>query len=164
MPVACAIASVARPLGRARALSTQPSKPIRFEDIARAARHIRGAVRQTPCYKSYPLSQITGAEVFVKQEQSHFTGSFKERGARYALMQIAKKHAGDPNFKGVIAASAGNHALALSWHGPQLNVPITVVMPTLAPIAKVGRCRLLGSNVVVYGEHILEAYEHSQSE
>lgn len=137
--------------------------PVRFEDIARAARHIRGAVRHTPCRKSFQLSDITGAEVFVKLEQSHYTGSFKERGARYALSQIAKKNAGNDNFKGVIAASAGNHALALSWHGPQLNLPITVVMPTLAPLAKVGRCRQLGANVVVHGAHILEAYQHSQT-
>jgi threonine dehydratase len=137
--------------------------PVKFEDIARAARHIRGAVRSTPCFKSYPLSALCGAEVFVKQEQSHFTGSFKERGARYALSQIAKKKADDKDFKGVIAASAGNHALALSWHGPQLKLPITVIMPTVAPLAKVGRCRQLGANVVVHGAHILEAYQHSQT-
>jgi threonine dehydratase len=137
--------------------------PVRYEDIARAARYIRGVVRHTPCFKSFPLSAITGAEVFVKQEQSHFTGSFKERGARFALSQIAKRHKDDPKFKGVIAASAGNHALALSWHGPQLNLPITVVMPTVAPLAKVGRCRQLGANVVTHGAHILEAYQHSQT-
>jgi len=138
--------------------------PVRFEDIARAARHIRGAVRSTPCFKSHPLSEHTGAEVFVKQEQSHYTGSFKERGARYALSQIAKRFAGNDNFKGVIAASAGNHALALSWHGPQLGLPITVIMPEVAPIAKIGRCRQLGANVVVHGAHILEAFKHSQTD
>lgn len=136
---------------------------VRFEDIARAARLIRGAVRHTPCHKSFQLSAITGADVYLKLEQGHYTGSFKERGARYALSQIAKKRKGDESFKGVIAASAGNHALALSWHGPQLGLPITVVMPTVAPLAKVGRCRALGANVVVHGAHILEAYQHSQT-
>lgn len=139
-------------------------RAVRFEDIARAARHIRSSVRSTPCHKSYPLSELTGAEVFVKQENAHYTGSFKERGARFALSQIAKQHEGDEKFKGVIAASAGNHALALSWHGPQVGLPITVVMPEVAPIAKIGRCRALGANVVVHGAHILEAFAHTQTE
>lgn len=142
----------------------RPSMPVKFEDIARAARHIRNAVRSTPCIRSWSLSELTGADVWLKQEQSHHTGSFKERGARYALGQIASKNAGDADFKGVIAASAGNHALALSWHGPQLGLPITVIMPTVAPIAKISRCRELGANVVVHGAHILEAFEHSQTE
>lgn len=76
---------------------------------------------------------------------------------------MAKKFKGDDKFKGVIAASAGNHALALSWHAPQLDLPVTVIMPEVAPLAKIGRCRSLGANVVVHGAHILEAFAHSQT-
>jgi len=63
--------------------------------------------------------------------------------------------------EGVIAASAGNHALALSWHGPQLDAPVTVVMPTVAPMAKVDKCRAFGANVVIHGENIGEAKEYA---
>ncbi|CAN0406200.1 unnamed protein product, partial [Ectocarpus fasciculatus] len=65
--------------------------------------------------------------------------------------------------RGVIAASAGNHALALAWHGTQLGIPVTVVMPTIAPLTKVNKCKAFGVNVVQYGQHILEAKDHATS-
>ena len=89
-----------------------------------------------------------GPDVLVKKEFLQFTGSFKERGARYALMKLS------PEQKkiGVIAASAGNHALALAYHGMKLNVPVTVVCPVTAPIMKVQKCRKLQANVIIHGE------------
>ncbi|CAM9777618.1 unnamed protein product, partial [Ectocarpus sp. 4 AP-2014] len=75
-------------------------------------------------------------QVYLKQEFSQFTGSFKERGARNALMCLDEEE----RKRGVIAASAGNHALALAWHGTQLGIPVTVVMPTIAPLTKVCVC------------------------
>ena len=83
--------------------------------------------------------------------------SFKERGARNALMLLPD----DQKQRGVIAASAGNHALALAYHGSLLGVPVTCVMPTIAPLTKINNCRDFGANVVLHGDHILEAKEHA---
>jgi len=100
------------------------------------------------------LSEIVGANVFLKSEFRQFTGSFKERGARNAIQKLLQ---GEERPVGVIAASAGNHALALAWHGNQLDVPVTVVMPHVAPMAKVDKCRKFGARVIIEGKHIGEA-------
>lgn len=127
--------------------------PITFEDIQDAARRIEGGVYLTPCPESQPLSQLTGCRVYCKFENLQRTGSFKERGARNALMLLSDELRG----RGVIAASAGNHALGLSYHGQLLGVPVTVVMPTHAPINKVASCRQLGAEVVQHGEDFAQA-------
>jgi len=126
---------------------------VKFEDIVRAHHRIRSGIIRTPCEPSHWLSEETGMNVFLKTEQHQFTGSFKERGARNAILSLSPKQ----RVKGVIAASAGNHALALAWHGPQLGVPVTVVMPSVAPMTKVDKCRAFGANVIIHGAHIGEA-------
>ena len=83
--------------------------------------------------------------------------SFKERGARYTLLQLTEQQ----RELGVIAASAGNHALALAYHGSDLNIPVTVVMPIVAPMMKVELCRSFGANVVVMGADIGESKSHA---
>ena len=99
--------------------------PIVFADISRAEVAIRGGVKRTTCEKSHFISELVGANVYFKNEFRQFTGSFKERGARNAILQLMRtKKAG---LRGVIAASAGNHALALAYHGKELGVPVTVV-------------------------------------
>ena len=118
--------------------------PITFSDISRAKVAINGGVVRTECIKSYFLSELTGANIYIKPEIRQFTGSFKERGARNAIMQVQREMKGA--LKGVIAASAGNHALALAYHGKELGVPATVVMPVVAPLAKVDKCRV--SNLI----------------
>ena len=127
--------------------------PVTFHDIQAAASRIAGHVIQSPCPRSIPLSEATGLNVYCKLEYLQRTGSFKERGARNALLTLPskqKKH-------GVIAASAGNHALGLSYHGQLLGIPVTVVMPCFAPLMKVVNCRRLGATVVLYGADIAEA-------
>ena len=114
--------------------------PVTFADISRAQVAVRDGVVRTKCEKSYFLSELTGCNIYIKPEFRQFTGSFKERGARNAILQL-KRDLG-PGLKGVIAASAGNHALALAYHGKLLDVPITVVMPIVAPLAKVDKCRV----------------------
>ena len=114
--------------------------PVDYGDISRAKVAIRGGVRRTDCTKSYFLSELIGANVYLKPEFQQFTGSFKERGARNAILQLMREKGS--SLKGVIAASAGNHALALAYHGRELGVPVTVVMPTVAPLAKVDKCRV----------------------
>jgi len=146
-------------------LKTFPSKrqedlddlPITFADISRAEVAIRGGVKRTTCEKSHFISELVGANVYFKNEFRQFTGSFKERGARNAILQLMRerKQSNKP-LKGVIAASAGNHALALAYHGQQLNVPCTVVMPTVAPLAKVDKCRKFGATIIIKGQHIGE--------
>ena len=116
--------------------------PVTFSDISRANVAIRGGVKRTACTKSYFLSELIGANIYIKPEFQQFTGSFKERGARNAILQLMRDNKSGSKLNGVIAASAGNHALALAYHGNQLGVPVTVVMPVVAPLAKVDKCRV----------------------
>ena len=107
----------------------------------------------TPCPESIPLSEITGARVFCKLDNLQRTGSFKERGARHALLRLPR----DQQKRGVIAASAGNHAAALAYHGQLLGIPVTVVMPDYAPLIKVSTSKRLGARVIVKGRDFAEA-------
>ena len=129
---------------------------VTLADIQAARGRLNGHVVHTHCAASAALSELTGAKIFCKQEHLQRTGSFKERGARNALALLTPEQAK----RGVIAASAGNHALGLSWHGRSLGVPVTVVMPRFAPLVKVARCRQFGANVVLHGD----TYDQARSE
>ncbi|XP_063219212.1 L-threonine ammonia-lyase isoform X2 [Bacillus rossius redtenbacheri] len=131
--------------------SEKPQK-LQFSDITSAAFKIKTGVMVTPCMKSH-LSQLTGMKVFLKKDFMQYTGSFKERGARYALLMLAE----GKRAHGVISASLGNHALALCYHGHDLGIPVTVVMPIVAPIMKIQACRQYGATVVVQGNDMGEA-------
>lgn len=124
---------------------------VTIDDIRAAQQRIAGGVLVTPCTYAAALSQLTGCELYCKLEMLQRTGSFKERGARNALMQL------DPASRGVIAASAGNHALALAHHGAELGIPVTVVMPTYAPLVKQVNSQRLGAKVIVSGNSFGEA-------
>jgi threonine dehydratase len=126
---------------------------VSLSEIVAARLRLNGAVVLTPCTQSISLSELTGARIFCKQEHLQRTGSFKERGARNALAQLSSAQAK----RGVIAASAGNHALGLAWHGHLLAIPVTVVMPRFAPLVKVARCRRFGANVILHGDSFDEA-------
>src|SRR2546426_11947849 len=126
---------------------------IRFEDIIAAAERIAGAVLHPPCPPSIPLSEATGCRILCKLEHLQRTGSFKERGARNALLLLPPEQ----QQRGVIAASAGNHALGLAYHARLLGIPATVIMPRFAPLTKVVNCRRLGAKVVLEGANIAEA-------
>jgi threonine dehydratase len=132
---------------------------ISLRDIQAARNRISDGIVRTPCLESIPLSEITGARVFCKLENHQRTGSFKERGARNALLQLSP----DQRRRGVIAASAGNHASALAYHGQLLGIPVTVVMPAAAPLIKVGVCRRLGARVVLHGAGFDEARTRADS-
>jgi len=133
-----------------------PDSTVTFEDVSLAAFRIRGKVRMTECVKSHALSYMTGTELYLKKDLNQFTGSFKERGACNALLALSEEE----RRAGVCAASAGNHALALTWHAKQLGVPVTVAMPTIAPLTKVSRCRSFEAEVLSHGAHIGEAKEY----
>ncbi len=120
---------------------------VTFADIEAARVRIAGQVDRTPTRYSRRLSQLTGAEVWVKFDNLHFTGSFKERGALNRLLQLTP----DERKRGVVAASAGNHAQALAYHGGRLGVPVTIVMPEGTPFVKIDGTRAHGANVVIHG-------------
>lgn len=132
---------------------------ITFKEIEAARDRIAGAVFESACHRSIPLSEISGAQVFCKFENAQRTGSFKERGARNALAQLPA----DQKKRGVIAASAGNHAQALAYQGKLLGIPATVVMPQYAPLIKVTNCQRLGATVVLHGHDFAEAKAHAHA-
>ena len=121
---------------------------VTLDDILAAQTRIAGRVLRSPCPRSIPLSEATGADVFCKLDLLQRTGSFKERGACNALMMLDDA----AKSRGVVAASAGNHALGLAYHGKLLGIPVTVVMPRFAPLVKVATCRRLGARVILEGE------------
>ena len=131
-------------------------------DIQAAAGRIAGHVERTPCRHSRTLSQITGAEVWVKFENQQFTASYKERGALNRLLQLTDEE----KKRGVIAASAGNHAQGLAYHGDRLGVPVTIVMPRGTPHVKVQQTRDFGAQVVIEGDSYdaAEAHAHTLGE
>src|SRR6478672_3102693 len=134
-------------------MENQSTTNVSLSEIVAARSRLNGAVAYTQCLESAALSELTGARIFCKQEFLQRTGSFKERGARNALAQLTPEQAR----QGVIAASAGNHALGLAWHGRLLNIPVTVVMPRFAPLVKVARCRQFGASVVLHGDSFDQA-------
>src|SRR6201747_1901149 len=112
-----------------------------FDDILAAQARLKGHIERTPCRPSRTLSEITGAEVWVKFENQQFTAAYKERGALNKLLQLTA----DERRRGVIAASAGNHAQGLAYHGARLGIPVTIVMPRSTPFVKVEQTRGYGA-------------------
>ena len=128
-------------------------------DVEAARERIRGGIYVSPCVESIPLSQLTGAHIYCKLDYLQRTGSFKERGARNALLKLTD----DQRRRGVIAASAGNHAQGVAYHGSLLGIPVTVVMPKFAALIKVTNCRHLGARVVLHGTDLTEARAHAEA-
>ncbi|MEM9035446.1 MAG: threonine ammonia-lyase [Actinomycetota bacterium] len=121
-------------------------------DVELAADRLADGIVTTPCLRSATLSQLTGAEVWLKFENQQFTGSFKDRGSLRRLLELDD----DERRRGVIALSAGNHAQGVAHHAGRLNIPATIVMPRTTPYAKVRRTRLLGAEVVQEGRDLAE--------
>ncbi len=130
-----------------------------FDAITSAAKRIAGHVVLTPCPASIPLSEVTGMRILCKLEYLQRTGSFKERGARNALLLLS----GEQRKRGVISASAGNHALGLAYHAQLLGIPATVVMPKFAPLTKGVNCRKLGATVVLDGVDLGDSRKRADS-
>jgi threonine dehydratase len=126
---------------------------VTFEEIVEAAERLKGHIERTPCRPSRTLSQITGAEVYVKFENFQFTAAYKERGALNKLLQLTAAE----RKRGVIAASAGNHAQGLAYHSARLDIPVTIVMPRGTPMVKIEHTRAFGADVVIDGDTYDEA-------
>lgn len=129
-----------------------------LDHIRAAADRLSGQIERTPCRYSRTLSKITGAEVWVKFENLQFTAAYKERGALNKLMLLSNSE----KARGVIAASAGNHAQGLAYHGARLGVPVTIVMPKTTPFIKVQHTRDFGATVVIEGETYDDASSHAR--
>jgi len=137
---------------------TADALPVSLADVRAAAARISGSVLRTPTLVSRTLSQITGATVYLKFENHQFTAAYKERGALNRLLLLSD----EARAKGVIAASAGNHAQGLAYHGARLGVPVTIVMPMTTPIVKVMQTEGHGATVVLEGEKFEDAYAHAR--
>ncbi|MBI3915786.1 MAG: threonine ammonia-lyase [Betaproteobacteria bacterium] len=123
------------------------------EDVEAAASALRGSIVETPCLHSRTLSEVTGAEVWLKFENLQFTASFKERGALNKLLSLDAEQ----RKAGVVAASAGNHAQGVAYHSRRLGIPAVIVMPRHTPHVKVERTRAFGAEIVLAGGGFDEA-------
>ena len=124
-----------------------------LEDIHQAAKNIQGNIEHTPLVHSRTLSQLSGAEVYLKFENLQFTASFKERGALNKLLSLSKEQ----RQSGIIAMSAGNHAQAVAYHAQRLGIPAVIVMPRFTPNVKVEHTRAFGAEVILHGDSFDEA-------
>jgi threonine dehydratase len=136
----------------------EQSLPVSLADVVAASGRIAGAVVRTPTLLSKTLSDLTGARVYLKFENLQFTAAYKERGALNRLMILSP----EARARGVIAASAGNHAQGLAYHGARLGVPVTIVMPRPTPTVKVMQTEGHGATVVLHGEKFEDAYAHAR--
>ena len=130
-----------------------------FESIKAAAARLDGHIEKTPLRRSRTLSEITGADVWVKFENQQFTAAYKERGALNKLLQLSETE----KRRGVIAASAGNHAQGLAYHGARLGIPVTIIMPRTTPFVKVEQTRNFGADVVLHADTYDEASEYAMT-
>src|SRR5579884_445324 len=124
-----------------------------IKDIEAARRIVEAAVLRTPMLPAPKLSELTGAQVFVKYENLQVTNSFKDRGALVKLSSLSENE----RKRGVIAMSAGNHAQSVAYHARRLGIPATIVMPETTPFVKVAATRSHGAEVVLHGDTISEA-------
>ena len=129
-------------------------QPPTIDDIRAAAERVKGAVIRTPMLVSRTLSEIIGAEIWLKFENLQFTAAYKERGALNKLLQLTEEE----RARGVIAASAGNHAQAVAYHAKRLGIPAVIVMPESTPTVKVTQTEGHGATVVLHGSIVDDAF------
>ncbi|WP_395618747.1 threonine ammonia-lyase [Sphingorhabdus sp.] len=129
-----------------------------LDHVRAAHERIRDSIVATPTLPSQTLSKLTGANIYLKFENLQFTAAYKERGALNAILLLSEEQ----RSKGVIAASAGNHAQGLSYHGTRLGIPVTIVMPVTTPTVKVMQTESVGGKVVLFGETFDDAYKHAR--
>ncbi|HWL47719.1 MAG TPA: pyridoxal-phosphate dependent enzyme, partial [Sphingomonadaceae bacterium] len=138
----------------ATSLAHSEPLPVSLDDVRAAHARIAGAIIRTPTLLSRTLSELTGANVWLKFENLQFTAAYKERGALNKLLQLSD----EARARGVIAASAGNHAQGLAYHGARLGIPVTIVMPRPTPTVKVQQTEGHGATVILTGERFDDAY------
>jgi threonine dehydratase len=130
--------------------------PVTIADVWRAHKFLKPIMHHTPLTASRTMSDLTGADIYLKAEHMQRGGSFKARGAAYKISCLTKEQ----RSAGVIAASAGNHAQGVAIAAAEHKIPCTIVMPEIAPLAKVTATQGYGANVVLYGATYDDAYQH----
>ncbi len=146
------------PAADPRVPATQmPALPVTLADVEAARPIVSAAVVRTPTLRAPRLSELTGADVYVKYDNLQVTASFKERGAVVKLARLSPEEAK----RGVIAMSAGNHAQAVAYHGTRLGISTTIVMPENTPQVKVTATRAFGARVVLHGEGVGDAEQEA---
>jgi threonine dehydratase len=140
-----------------RRMENSGVQQVDLASIRAARQRIGDSIYHGPCPHSLTLSRLCGCQIYCKFDHLQMTGSFKERGARNYLLLLSPQQ----KSTGVIAASAGNHALALAFHGQNLAIAVTVVMPKSAPLVKVSNCRSFGARVILHGDSYDEARQHA---
>lgn len=138
-------------------ISIDNANMIEYQDVVQAAQRLQGRLLRTPCVASQTLSDITGAQVYLKFENLQFTSSFKERGACNMLAQLTPEQ----STRGVIAMSAGNHAQGVAYHAQRLKLRAVIVMPRYTPGVKVQRTQGFGAEVILHGDTLEEARTHA---
>jgi threonine dehydratase len=131
---------------------------VTLPDIQAAHRRSRDQVYLSPCARSETLSRLTGTNAYLKLENLQMTGAYKERGALNTLLTLAPAE----RARGLIAASAGNHAQGVAYHGGRLGVTVTIVMPETTPIMKVANTRAHGARIILFGANYDEAYAEAR--
>ncbi len=131
---------------------------ISFPDVEAALARIRDRIYLSPCARTETLSRLTGTEAFLKLENLQMTGAYKERGALNKLLLMPEAE----RARGLIAASAGNHAQGVAYHAGRLGVTATIVMPETTPINKVANTRAHGARIVLHGANYDEAYAEAR--
>jgi len=131
---------------------------VKLEDVRAARERVRDAIYLSPCARSETLSRLTGTQAFLKLDNLQMTGAYKERGALNKLLTLGESE----RARGLIAASAGNHAQAVAYHAGRLGVQATIVMPETTPIMKVANTRGHGARVVLFGSNYDEAYSEAR--
>lgn len=134
-----------------------PDLPVTLADVQAAARVLEGNIERTELAHSKTLSAITGAEVWIKFENRQYTAAFKERGALNKLSKLTPEE----KRRGVIAASAGNHAQGVAYHARRLGIPATIVMAETTPFNKVEHTRDHGARVILEGMIFDEAKDYA---
>jgi len=134
--------------------TTEPSLSIRLADVLAARERLRDAIYYSPCPHSIMLSALTGQQVYLKMENLQMTGSFKERGSLNRIAMLTPQQSA----RGVIAASAGNHAQGVAYHATKRRIRAVIVMPLTTPLVKVTATRDFGAEVVLYGANYDEAF------
>jgi threonine dehydratase len=130
---------------------------IQLSDVQAALGRIRADIRVSPCPRSETFSAVTGNSIYLKMDNQQRTGAFKERGALNRILSLSSNE----RARGVIAASAGNHAQGVSYHAERHGVPARIVMPLPTPLTKVSATRAYGAEVVLHGTNYDEAYENA---
>ena len=132
--------------------------PVTLDDVRAAAVRVQPSIVRTPTLLSRTLSEMTGATVYLKFENLQFTAAYKERGALNKLLQLDA----ESRKRGVIAASAGNHAQGVAYHAARLGIPVTIVMPLHTPSVKVSQTEGHGARIILHGEQVDDALAHAR--